>query len=60
MQNLGSWTRVDLAGGIHMGSNALVIPWTYLTAMVLGLPLLAWLLAAGFTRSRAALTRRTD
>jgi len=37
----------------------LVLPWGTLAALVLGLPLLAWLLAAGLTRSRLVLTRRT-
>ena len=40
-------------------SDPLVLPWGTLAALVLGLPLLAWLLAAGFTRSRLVLTRRT-
>ena len=37
----------------------LVLPWASMALVVLGLPLLAWLLAAGFTRSRVVLTRRT-
>lgn len=60
VQNLGSRAQVDPLGGIVLGTHPLVVPWTYLGAMVVGLPLLAWVLAAGFTRSRAALTRRTD
>ncbi|QMU67762.1 FtsX-like permease family protein [Streptacidiphilus sp. P02-A3a] len=39
--------------------DPLVLPWGTLAALVLGLPLLAWLLAAGLTRSRPVLTRRT-
>ena len=37
---------------------SLVLPWGTLAGLVLGLPLLAWLLAAGLTRSRLRLTRR--
>jgi len=37
----------------------LVVPWPSMALIVLGLPLLAWLLAAGLTRSRVVLTRRT-
>ena len=40
-------------------SHPLELPWGTLAALVLGLPLLAWLLAAGLTRSRVVLTRRT-
>ncbi|QMU75227.1 FtsX-like permease family protein [Streptacidiphilus sp. PB12-B1b] len=40
-------------------SAPLVMPWTTLAAIVVGLPLLAWLLAAGCTRSRMVLSRRT-
>ena len=43
----------------HQASPLLVVPWGTLAALVVGLPLLAWLLAAGFTRSRVQLTRRT-
>ncbi|OKI24525.1 ABC transporter permease [Streptomyces sp. CB03911] len=59
VENLGVRPVVDAAGGIHLGTHALVVPWPYLAALVVGLPLLAWLVAAGFTRSRVALTRRT-
>ncbi|MBC3842633.1 hypothetical protein GXW82_28025 [Streptacidiphilus sp. 4-A2] len=38
----------------------LVLPWGTLALLVLGLPLLAWLLAAGCTRSRVLLTRRAS
>ncbi|MFC9325096.1 FtsX-like permease family protein [Kitasatospora sp. NPDC057015] len=58
VQNHGSTPRVDVSG-IALGTHPLVIPWPYLAAMVVGLPLFAWVLAAGFTRSRTALTRRT-
>ncbi|MFC1417380.1 FtsX-like permease family protein [Streptacidiphilus cavernicola] len=37
---------------------ALLVPWGPMALVVVGLPLLAWLLAAGFTRSRVVLTRR--
>ncbi|KJK57507.1 FtsX-like permease family protein [Saccharothrix sp. ST-888] len=59
VQNLGISPHVDPTGGIYLGTTPLVVPWTYLAVMVAGLPLLAWALAAGFTRSRVALTRRT-
>ncbi|GGV04105.1 hypothetical protein GCM10010495_14720 [Kitasatospora herbaricolor] len=59
VENLGVRPVVDAAGGINLGTHPLVVPWPYLAALVAGLPLLAWLLAAGFTRSRVALTRRT-
>ena len=39
-------------------SAALEVPWSTLLELVVGLPLLAWLLAAGCTRSRMVLTRR--
>ncbi|GAA1146098.1 hypothetical protein GCM10009664_12780 [Kitasatospora gansuensis] len=59
VQNLGIEARFG-SGSLKIGSNPLVIPWPELAALVIGLPLLAWLLAAVFTRSRVALTRRTD
>jgi putative ABC transport system permease protein len=34
------------------------VPWGTMALVVVGLPLMAWLLAAGFTRSRVVLTRR--
>lgn len=34
------------------------VPWSTMALVVVGLPLLSWLLAAGFTRSRMVLTRR--
>ncbi|WP_042405303.1 FtsX-like permease family protein [Streptacidiphilus carbonis] len=37
----------------------LTMPWSSMAVIVLGLPVLAWLLAAGFTRSRVVLSRRT-
>ncbi|MFD0261720.1 FtsX-like permease family protein [Kitasatospora indigofera] len=58
VENLGAVPRVD-AAGISLGTHPLVVPWPYLAALVAGLPLLAWLVAAGLTRSRVALTRRT-
>ncbi|MDH6577431.1 ABC transporter permease [Kitasatospora sp. MAP5-34] len=60
VQNLGARPHVDITGGIDLDVSPLVVPWTYLIVIVVGLPLLAWVLAAGFTRSRAALTRRTN
>ena len=39
-------------------SEWLTVPWGSIALIVVGLPLLAWLLAAGFTRSRVVLTRR--
>ncbi|MEY9963209.1 putative ABC transport system permease protein [Streptacidiphilus sp. MAP12-16] len=59
VQNLGIRPSLDQFGGIDMGTHPLVVPWAYLAVVVFGLPLLAWLLAAGFTRSRMVLTRRT-
>lgn len=60
VQNSGLVARVQSSGGIVTGGHPLVIPWTYLTVLVLGLPLLCWLLAASFTRSRTQLARRTE
>ncbi|MDH6111568.1 putative ABC transport system permease protein [Kitasatospora sp. MAP12-15] len=60
VQNLGNLSYVQATGGISLGSHPLVIPWTYLAVLVVGLPLLCWLLAAGFTRSRTVLARRTQ
>ncbi|MCX5212007.1 ABC transporter permease [Kitasatospora sp. NBC_00240] len=59
VENLAVRPWVDATGGIRLGTHPLVVPWPYLAALVLGLPLLAWVVAAGFTRSRVALTRRT-
>ena len=35
------------------------VPWSTMALVVVGLPLMAWLLAAGLTRSRVTLTRRS-
>ena len=50
----------DSASGTIDGvrSGAMTVPWSTLLELVVGLPLLAWLLAAAFTRSRMVLTRR--
>ncbi|AQZ69123.1 putative ABC transporter integral membrane protein [[Actinomadura] parvosata subsp. kistnae] len=40
------------------GDNPVVVPWAFLAALVLGLPLLAALLAGLFTRTRAKPARR--
>ena len=46
-------------GRIDIPSNLpLDVPWGSMALIVVGLPLLAWLLAAGFTRSRMQLVRR--
>ncbi|GAA1228801.1 hypothetical protein GCM10009665_19050 [Kitasatospora nipponensis] len=58
VENLGIRPRVQAIGGIELGTHPLVVPWTYLAALVVGLPLLAWLLATVFTRSRTNLGRR--
>ncbi|WP_235502843.1 ABC transporter permease, partial [Kitasatospora sp. Root187] len=60
VQSLGFEARFGSSGSLRIGSNPLVIPWPELAVLVIGLPLLAWLLAAVFTRSRVALTRRTQ
>ncbi|MFJ1702072.1 FtsX-like permease family protein [Kitasatospora sp. NPDC088346] len=60
VQNLGRTPEVDPTGAIFTGTHALVVPWTYLAVVLLALPVLSWALAAGFTRSRVAATRRTD
>ncbi|MEV4616122.1 ABC transporter permease [Kitasatospora sp. NPDC049258] len=60
VQNLGKVPFVDPTGAIDLGTHPLVVPWTYLAVVVVGLPLLSWALAAGFTRSRVVLARRTD
>ncbi|MER8182786.1 ABC transporter permease [Kitasatospora sp. NPDC094015] len=60
VQNLASVPSVDPSGVIDLGTHALAVPWTSLAALVMGLPLLSWALAAGFTRSRVVLARRTD
>ncbi|WP_371496832.1 ABC transporter permease [Kitasatospora sp. NBC_00374] len=60
VQNLGRTPEVDATGAIWMGTHALAVPWTYLAVVLVGLPVLSWALAAGFTRSRVAPTRRTD
>ncbi|BFV58398.1 hypothetical protein KCMC57_up35020 [Kitasatospora sp. CMC57] len=60
VQNLGVEARFGSAGSLRIGSNPLVVPWPELAALVIGLPLLAWVLAAVFTRSRVALTRRAQ
>ncbi|MFJ9522012.1 FtsX-like permease family protein [Kitasatospora sp. NPDC101801] len=59
VQNLGIEAKLG-SGSFRIGSNPLVIPWPELAALVIGLPLLAWVLAAAFTRSRVALARRTE
>ncbi|MEZ0089169.1 FtsX-like permease family protein [Streptacidiphilus sp. EB129] len=59
VQNLGTMASFDTSGAIELGTQPLVVPWTDLVLMAVGLPLLAWLLAAGLTRSRLGLTRRS-
>lgn len=39
-------------------SGALVVPWGSIALIVIGLPALSWLLAAGLTRSRMLMVRR--
>ncbi|MFC1432875.1 FtsX-like permease family protein [Streptacidiphilus sp. N1-3] len=48
-------------GSVSIGAptTPLDVPWGTMALVVVGLPLMAWLLAAGFTRSRVVLTRRT-
>ena len=58
--NAGSSFFYDPASGTLQGQStgSLEVPWSNLLLIVVGLPLLAWLLAAGCTRSRVLLTRR--
>jgi putative ABC transport system permease protein len=59
-QSSGEQSSYDATTGtIQLWQHGpLVVPWASVALVVLGLPLLAWLLAAGFTRSRVVLTRR--
>ena len=55
----GSMDYDSVTGMINVQSGSpLSVPWAPMALVVVGLPLLAWLLAAGFTRSRTVLTRR--
>ncbi|MEU9132904.1 FtsX-like permease family protein [Kitasatospora sp. NPDC048540] len=60
VQNAGAVASVDPTGGIELGTHPMVLPWPYLAAVLVGLPLLSWALAAGLTRSRVAMARRAD
>ncbi|MFC4007864.1 FtsX-like permease family protein [Nonomuraea purpurea] len=44
--------------GIEIGPTTVAVPWLFLAALVVGLPLLAALLAGLFTRTRPTLARR--
>ncbi|MER5862075.1 FtsX-like permease family protein [Kitasatospora sp. NPDC002040] len=59
--NLGFTGGAGSSGSLQVATaGPLVIPWAFLAALAVGLPLLSWLLAAGFTRSRVPLARRTE
>jgi putative ABC transport system permease protein len=58
-RSAGSGSDLTALGAAAQAPASLVVPWATLAAIVVGLPLLAWLLAAGFTRSRVLLSRRT-
>ncbi|MEU8202822.1 FtsX-like permease family protein [Streptosporangium sp. NPDC049046] len=54
-----SLSRVGEFPSLPLGTPTLEIPWLLLTTVVIGLPVLAALLAGVFTRPRVTLTRRT-
>ena len=53
-----SYSATDGTVSIPTPTTPLDVPWGTMALVVVGLPLLAWLLAAGLTRSRVVLTRR--
>ncbi|MHA6762778.1 FtsX-like permease family protein [Streptacidiphilus sp. PAMC 29251] len=54
-----SYSATDGTVTISAPTTPLDVPWGTMALVVIGLPLMAWLLAAGLTRSRVVLTRRT-
>ncbi|NRQ33485.1 FtsX-like permease family protein [Nonomuraea sp. NN258] len=57
-----SMVRTEAAGGILFVERVpdIAVPWLYLAGLVIGLPLLAALLAGTFTRTRPSPARRLD
>ncbi|MGN9839028.1 hypothetical protein ACTMTI_12995 [Nonomuraea sp. H19] len=53
-----SLTRLDKQSLYGLGGTTIDIPWLFLAGVVIGLPLLAALVAGTFTRTRLTLARR--
>lgn len=57
---LGAWSLFALQNRLNHNDIELVVPWPQLVAFVLAAPLLGFLLATLFTRSRVNVLRRTS